>query len=212
MTERSGAAGGGWLDVSRPLHDGISVWPGDSPLRMTSKVHDGWMVSAFSTTCHVGTHVDAPAHLDPGGVTVDHIPLERLIGDAEVVEVTRPTEVIEVEDLPRSWIPSAPRVLIRTGTYPLGSPIGAGFAGLAPRLVEWLAHHGVLTVGIDTPSVDAFDADDAPSHHALVRLGMTWIEGLHLDGAAPGRYRMVALPMALVGVEAAPIRVVLQPC
>jgi arylformamidase len=169
------------------------------------------MVSAFSTTCHVGTHVDAPAHLDPGGVTVDQIPLERLIGDVEVVEVTHRDAVIDVADLPPSWIPSTPRVLIRTGTYPLGSPIDAGFAGLAPDLVEWLAHHGVLTVGIDTPSVDAFDADDAPTHRALLRLGMTWIEGLFLEAAAPGRYRMVALPLALVGVEAAPVRVILQP-
>jgi arylformamidase len=40
---------------------------------------------------------------------------------------------------------------------------------------------------------------------------MTWIEGITLAGVEPGSYTLVALPMPLVGVEAAPVRALLLP-
>jgi len=169
-------------------------------------------VSRFATTCHVGTHVDAPRHLDPGGWTVDEIPLERLVGEAEVVRVSPAAGAVTVTDLPAGWRPASARVLVRTDTFALDARVeDGGFAGLAPELVRHLADHGVMTVGIDTPSVDAFDAAvDASAHVALLEAEMTWIEGLWLAAVAAGRYDMVALPVPLVGVEAAPVRVILR--
>jgi arylformamidase len=68
----------------------------------------------------------------------------------------------------------------------------------------------VLLVGIDTPSGDPVDASDMPCHRRLRERGMTWIEGLTLEVAPPGLYRLLALPLPLVGVEAAPLRAVLE--
>jgi arylformamidase len=68
----------------------------------------------------------------------------------------------------------------------------------------------VVLVGIDTPSVDPFSSDDLPAHRALLERGMTWIEGLWLGGVVAGRYQLVALPMAIVGADAAPARVALR--
>lgn len=202
----------GWLDASRPLRPGIGVWPGDHGLVVDTERHGRWTVSRFATTCHVGTHVDAPRHLDPDGWSVDEIPLERLVGEAEVVHVPSVQGAVSAADLPDGWRPVAPRMLFRTDTFRLDAAVeDGGFAGLDPTLVRHLAGLGVVTVGIDTPSVDAFDAaDDAPAHGALLKAGMTWIEGLWLGGVTAGRYDMVALPIALVGVEAAPVRVILR--
>jgi arylformamidase len=69
----------------------------------------------------------------------------------------------------------------------------------------------VRTVGVDTPSVDAFAEDGLSAHHALVDSDMTWLEGLFLGEVEPGSYFMVALPMALTGCEAAPVRAVVRP-
>jgi arylformamidase len=69
----------------------------------------------------------------------------------------------------------------------------------------------VVLVGVDTPSVDPFDSADLPAHRALGARGMTWIEGLSLGGVAPGRYQLLALPLAVVGADGAPARVVVRP-
>ena len=198
-----------WIDVSRPLGPATPVWSGDRPFVLDTVVAGRVASSSFSSSCHVGTHVDAPCHLDSTAGGVDTISLERLIGAAEVVAVT--AGLVAPEHLPGGWHPAAPRVLLRTDSHPLGAPIGRGFAAVDVRLVHWLADRGVELVGIDTPSVDPFDSDGLPAHRALLERGMTWIEGLWLGGVAPGRYELVALPMAIAGADAAPVRAVLRP-
>lgn len=37
---------------------------------------------------HTGTHIDAPRHFIPGGGTVDQIPLEQLVGEASVLDLS----------------------------------------------------------------------------------------------------------------------------
>jgi arylformamidase len=198
-----------WIDVSRPLTPATPVWPGDRAFQLDRMMTGEITTSSFATSCHVGTHVDAPGHVDASAGGVESIPLGRLIGPAEVVAVT--AEVVAPEHLPPGWSPAAPRLLLRTDSHPLDAPIGPGSAALDARLVHWLADRDVVLVGIDTPSVDPFSSDDLPAHRALRARGMTWIEGLWLGGIAPGRYQLVALPMAIVGADAAPARVVVRP-
>ena len=76
--------------------------------------------------------------------------------------------------------------------------------------MRWLSDCKVELVGVDTPSVDIFSSKDLPAHHALLELGMTWIEGLWLRDAEPGRYLLVALPILLEGAEAGPVRAILK--
>ncbi len=206
-----GPKGDGWIDISRPLSSSTPVWPGDRALQLDQVKIADLLVTAISTTCHVGTHIDAPLHLHPGGSAVDQIPLERLIGPAEVVCLPVRCAAARPEDLPPGWTPSHPRVLLRSDSQRVESPIVDGFSGTSAELVHWLADRGVSTLGIDTPSVDVFSSTDLEAHRALTERGMTWIEGLTLVGVEPGSYTLVALPMPLVGVEAAPVRALLQP-
>ena len=53
----------GWIDASRPLHSETPVWPGDPPFTLEQSRDHALVLSSFATTCHVGTHVDAPLHL-----------------------------------------------------------------------------------------------------------------------------------------------------
>jgi arylformamidase len=198
-----------WIDISRPLGQATPVWPGDRPFQLDLAVTDGVTVSSFAASCHAGTHLDAPRHIDATAGGLETIPFERLIGLAEVVTVT--AELVAPEHLPAGWSPTTARVLLRTDSYPLSAPIGPGFAAIDARLVDWLADRGVLLVGIDTPSVDPFDSHELPAHRALAARGITWIEGLWLGGVAAGRYELVALPMAIAGAEAAPVRAVVRP-
>ncbi len=203
-------SGDGWIDVSRPLSPRTSVWPGDRSLDLRQRNIDDLLVTEFSTTCHVGTHVDSPLHLDPDGIAVHEIPLGRFIGPAEVVRLPVGCAAARPGDMPLGWVPSCSKVLLRSDSQAVDAPIVDGFSGTSAELVHWLADHGVSTLGIDTPSVDVFSSTDLEAHRALVEREMTWIEGLHLDGVEAGFYMLVALPISLRMTEAAPVRAVLK--
>lgn len=201
-----------WIDVSRPLVAGIPVWPGDRPFHIEQRRSNGMVLTAFSTTCHVGTHIDAELHMEGKGAAVETIPLEKLVGPAEVVRATGRPPRVGIEHLPSGWTPQARRVLLRTDSHPADArAVGSGLSGLAVALVHELADRGVMLVGVDSPSVDPFDSVDYAAHHALAERGMAWIEGLLLEAIEPGLYDLVALPMPLVGAEAAPVRAILRP-
>lgn len=202
--------GGRWIDATRPLRASIPVWPGDRAFELEQRREPDFVFGAFSTTCHVGTHLDAPLHVDPRGRAVEAVPIERLVGAAEVVHLPCSHRALVPDDLPRGWSPAAPRVLVRTDSYPIDGAMEDGFAALSPELAHWLGARGVELVGIDTPSVDLFSSLDYPTHHALAGRGMTWIEGLWLEEAAAGLYELVALPILLEGADGAPVRAILR--
>jgi arylformamidase len=48
------------------------------------------------------------------------------------------------------------------------------------------------------------------AHLAVLRHDMRVLEGLVLDDVPAGRYELIALPLAIVGGDAAPVRAVLR--
>ncbi len=190
------------IDISPPLSDRIQAWPGEVAFFCDE--------NALTTSLHVGAHADAPAHLTKDGATIDKVPLDVFFGPCQVVAAgagrrgrVRPENLLgEIR---------APRVLIRTGTYPDPEEFTEDFAGLSVDLVEFLAPKGVVLVGIDTPSVDPFEDKDLEAHHALGRRAMVCLEGLRLDAAVPGLYRLMAFPLRIAGADGSPLRAVLEP-
>ena len=208
--KKSQIRAGDYIDCSRPIDASIQVWPGDRGFELTQSREPGFVLSSYATTCHAGTHVDAPMHIDASREGVEGIPLERFLGPAEVVSMKTGSTTVDRSSLPNGWKPRASRLLLRTGSYPLGAEINPSYVAIKPGFGTWLSEHGVKLVGIDTPSVDRFDSTAMEVHHELLRADMTWIESLWLGDAEPGLYEMIALPMPLTGVEAAPIRVLLR--
>jgi arylformamidase len=200
----------GWIDASRPLRPSTPVWSFDRPFELEQKREHGFVLSSFSTTCHIGTHIDAPLHIDEAAAGVETLRLERLVGLGEVVFIPDHGGAVTPEELPRGWQPSTSKVLFRSDSYPIDAAIDGGFSALSAELVHWLGDRRVELVGVDTPSVDVFTSEELPAHHALLARGMTWIEGLWLGDAKPGPYLIVALPILLEGAEAAPVRAILK--
>ena len=158
--------------------------------------------------CCEHAHWLAPNHYDPNGASIDERSLAYYLGPCQVlrVNVARSTRIIPAM-LPRELM--MPRVLFATGTYPDPQNWNADFAALSVELIDLLHDRGVITVGIDTPSVDLFESKDLPAHKALLRHDMAILEGLVLNDAPEGAYELVALPLPLVGFDASPVRAVL---
>ncbi|KAA0255076.1 kynurenine formamidase [Acidobacteria bacterium ACD] len=200
------------LDLSPPVSPRLAVWPGDVPYRREpTRTLAGAEVaeeSSIASTLHLGSHADAPSHVLAGGAPIDAIPPGTYVGLCQVVEArVGPGSRVFPQDLLSPV--AAPRVLVRTGTYPDPERFTTGFAGLSVELAEHLAGRGVLLVGVDTPSVDPFDDPTLAAHRSLARLGLVWLEGLRLDRAAPGLYTLVAVPLRLEGADASPVRALL---
>jgi arylformamidase len=200
------------LDISPIISPRLQVWPGDVPFERAISLSvaggDPVGLSSIRATLHLGAHADAPNHLIANGAGASDLPLDRFYGPCEVVRVkVAPGALIRPSDLPTASL--APRVLFRTDTFPDPERWNDDFGAFSPELVEMLADRGVLLAGIDTPSVDPFDSTGLPCHRALLRRGLVHLEGLVLTKVEPGRYTLVALPLAIEGGDAAPLRAAL---
>jgi arylformamidase len=200
------------IDISPLISPRTAVWPGDRKfgreVNLAFENGDNIDLSGINTTVHVGAHADAPSHYAPDGAPIDEVPLHPYYGPCRVMEVSvEPGSRILPEDLPRTI--DAPRLLLKTGTFPDSDTFNTDFASLSPELVDYLAERGVKLVGIDTPSVDPFDDRELLSHQALYRHAMANLEGLVLAEVKPGPYTLIALPLRIEGADASPVRAAL---
>lgn len=63
---------------------------------------------------------------------------------------------------------------------------------------------------VDTPSLDPEPSKTMDAHQAVLAADMRVLEGLVLDGVDDGLYELIALPLKLKGLDAAPVRAVLR--
>ncbi len=200
-------------DISPKLTSETAVFPGDTPLErkvlLSLDRGDAITLSSLKSTVHLGAHADGPNHYVADGRSIDEQPLEHYIGRSQVIRVQiKRGSRISVEDLPGPI--TEQRVLFATGTWPDPTIFNTDFCALSPELIDHLAQFGVITVGIDTPSVDTADSTSLPAHHAIARHDMAILECLDLHTIEPGVYELIALPLPLVGFDASPVRAVLR--
>lgn len=229
------------IDLTHPFDGRTIYWPteaGFDLIRGTAGVTEkGYYYSAnrFAAAEHGGTHIDAPIHFFKGRQTVDQIPLERLIGEAAVVDVTKSCAEdrdyqIDVSDL-RRWETEHERqlvdviVLLRTGfgrhwkdrtkylgTNKTGPDAVADlhFPGLAPAASRWLVEHrAIKAIGIDTPSIDHGQSQLFQSHVTLFEHNVPAFENVaHLDKLPAAGATVVALPMKIGSGTGAPLRII----
>ncbi|MGD8597762.1 MAG: cyclase family protein [Anaerolineae bacterium] len=203
-------------DISLPISESLTVWPGDPAIGIEQVSHldrgDLATVSRLDMGAHTGTHVDAPIHFVSGGSGVDRLDLEVLVGPALVVHVQTPGH-LSAATLKQMEIPAGvERILFRT----INSDRWAGsdntfdreFVAITPDGARWLVEHGIRLVGIDYLSVAPFDSP-APTHRELLGAGVIAVEGLDLSQIAPGFYQFVCLPLRIEGSDGAPARAIL---
>lgn len=203
-------------DISLPISELLTVWPGDPPVHITQSSHldrgDAATVSQLDISSHSGTHVDAPAHFIAGGSGVDALDLRVLVGMALVVHApqvgTLTAEALEGLDIP----PGTERLLFRTRNSEhwaqAGGAFDEDFVAISEDGARWLVERGIRLVGVDYLSVGPF-SETVPTHHVLLGAGVVAVEGLNLSQVPPGWYQLVCLPLKIAGGDGAPARAIL---
>ena len=73
-----------------------------------------------------------------------------------------------------------------------------------------LVVRGLRLLGVDCPSVDRRTSTALRTHHALFDGGAAVLENLDLHLVPDGEYELVAYPLKLADLDAAPVRAVLR--
>lgn len=220
------------LDLAYAINDQLVPWPGDvrwfeAEANATFE-KDGYFTRSFWMLEHYGTHLDAPAHFAPGKMTVEQIPVERLIGPAVVVDVRTqgaadadylaPAELIDEWENRHGQIREGSIVLLRTGwasRWPdsrrYRNQDAAGrmhFPGFSQAAVEKCIRRAVSGIGCDTMSVDFGASQDFPVHRLALGTGLYHLENLSDLNELPenGAWLIVA-PIKLEGGSGGPVRV-----
>jgi arylformamidase len=188
------------------------VYPGDPEVRLerVASISEGDQanISRLELGVHTGTHVDAPAHFIDGAAAAGEIPLDPLVGPAQVADATNVARSIDAEAIDRLGLPpETERVLFKTKNSRLWErdEFSEEFVRLSESGALRLVELGVKLVGIDYLSVG-----DEAVHHALLGAGVIALEGLDLREPPAGRYRLICLPMKIEGADGAPARVLLE--
>ncbi len=202
-------------DISRTLSPALAVWPGDTPFRFEHVLRRDEGASVNLTTIalspHSGSHADAPYHVADDPRHPADLPLAPYMGPAHVVSIARQHGGITPSDLEGHDLDGMERLLIHTWVSDLPDDVWPeDFPYPTVELADWLAARGVVLLGLDSPSMDAFDSRDLPCHHRLRELGMVHLETLYLAGVPDGVYELIAFPLKIAGVCGSPVRAVLR--
>jgi arylformamidase len=207
-------------DVTVPLYTELPTWPGDPGVEIRDWCSladgDGANVSLLHFGAHTATHVDAPAHFIEDAAKVEAMPLDVLIGEAEVIEVPQDVLAIDEQFVAAKCAPGAERVLFKTRNSAFWSESNPTFhtdftyldLNAATRLVQ----QGLRLVGIDYLSIEKFGQENHETHLALLSKGVVILEGLNLSDVPAGKYELICLPLRLrsnLG-DGAPARAVLR--
>lgn len=187
------------IDISKDI-TACEIYPGDPAVHFerVCSMDEGetYNLTAMYTGLHNGTHVDAPLHFIADGDSIEKADLHVFIGECYVIEV--PKGAVTGEFVNRHFPERAERVLMKSN----------GEAWLMESAAEEIAFSGIKLIGTDALSVGTENNQIAP-HVALLREHVAVLENLDLSQVNPGRYFLVAQPLKIGGVEAAPVRAVL---
>ncbi|REJ79526.1 MAG: cyclase family protein [Acidobacteria bacterium] len=218
-----------WVTAETFEHEEVFV--GQNP--------NGFFYSAYNYAGaeHGGTHIDSPIHFAEGKLTVDEVPLEKLIGDGFKIDVSKKTPedrdyLVSVADI-EEWekangrIPDGAILLLETGFgqfYPdkakyLGTAERGeeaikklSFPGLAPEAAKWLVdNRKINAIGIDTASIDRGRSETFDAHVTLMTNDIPAFENVaNLDKLPAKGFRIIALPMKIKGGSGGPLRIIAE--
>jgi kynurenine formamidase len=225
------------IDLTHDFNQNTIYWPTEKGFSkqtvFNGKTPKGYYYSAYKFCApeHGGTHLDAPIHFSKGGMSVDQIPLQKLIGNAVVIDVHQKVKtqrdyqisVADIQLFEKQYRPLNAKdiVLFRTdwskywndkkaymGSSTLGDTKHLHFPGISAQAAQYLVAAKIKGVGIDSASMDAGSSTGFLAHRIILGAGLFGLENLcHLNKIPPIGSLIIAAPMKIQGGSGAPTRV-----
>lgn len=181
------------FDPSFPTYEGT---PGMSMVKTVDFDTSGYEMFQVTYQEHAGTHVDAPLHFSKDGISVDELAVENLVCPLCIIDIAeKATDDANVMLLPEDierWIsangdiPAGACVAMNSGWETrMGDPSfrndadgNLAFPGFSKAATDMLADMGVVSIGVDTLSLDPGNSEDFAVHYGWLPSGRYGIENL----------------------------------
>ncbi len=147
-----------FIDLTHEFKIPMPVYPGDKPpevVQMTTVEKDGYTTSHTVASMHVGTHIDAPAHMVAGARYLSEYSPEHFYGRGVLIDARGKMEIDETA-LQGIHLEAGDIVLVLTGFS--SKYREEGYFQTYPVITDGFAHALVAAkvhmVGFDSPSPD----------------------------------------------------------
>jgi kynurenine formamidase len=197
------------IDISVELNENTPVYPGDPKTRIKPAgvlENDGYTDHVVTLATHVGTHIDAPAHMVEGGKTLGTFPLDRFVGRGVYVDVRGG---FDIDAFRKTDILEGDIVLLHTGwSDRYADPAYyTDFDQIPVDIAHFLVERKISMLGMD---MSGPDHEPFPVHKILLGGNVLIIENLTGLAALAGKnFTVYALPLRL-DIDGSPARVVCQ--
>ncbi|MBN2090440.1 cyclase family protein [candidate division KSB1 bacterium] len=203
------------LDLSHQLHPEMLLYPGTQPVqikKVSTLAVNGFNETQFTFTSHVGTHLDAPAHLIPDGKSLDQFAPETFWGQAAFLDCRSCKSFIDKDLIQKnkSLINNCPIIILATHychKWP-DSSYFSDYPVLTDEAAQFLVSQNIKILGMDTISVDPMDSTNLPIHHILLGNECLIIENILIPDELIGKCaEMVLSPIKYSGADGSPVRI-----
>jgi len=204
------------IDLSHPIRNGMPLFPG-TPALQISQLNDlkenGFREKQITLTTHVGTHLDAPAHILEDGKFLDRLPLSQFYGRALALNVqafkgkTIPPQIFDSIVDPESL----DFILFHTNYAKLwgSEEYWKDFPTLSPEAAGRIIKMNLKGIGFDVATVDPMDSSEYLIHKKILSAGLIIIENLtNLDKILNQRFILSVFPLNIHEADGFPVRAV----
>jgi arylformamidase len=194
----------------------IATFNTDEVMSRIKRRPDVWYIlQEVTMSSHVGTHVELPYHHLKSGKSAAEYPLQRLVGEAVVLEFShkKKDEEIQTREIVHTGVQIRPGdiVFIRTDMDKLWkTPKGHDRPCLSVEAARYLAQDCKIScLGTDATGLEIRGTDDQPVHQLLFAHDVALVESLRdLDQIRVERFLVFILPLPVQGLDSCPVRVV----
>lgn len=201
------------FDLTQMICESMQVYPDTEAPKLTesnSYASDGFRETLLHMSSHTGTHMDAPAHMNPNAKTLDEKSVSDFCGKAYVLDC-RDTDSISLSMLQSADLRGVDFLLLCTGQdEKWGQPdYFTGFPVLTEDAALYAASLGLKGIGVDAISVDPVYGTGFPVHDILFANDMVSIENLCGISRFCGKtVFFAALPLRFQNADGSPIRAI----
>lgn len=216
------------IDLTHPLTSSTPSWDSSCGFNHSTSLdytdcatEVKFRVQNINMPAGIGTHMDAPAHCDPQGKTIDAIPLKDCITPCVVIDISAKAHEAylcstqDILDFERQYRPiqSDDFVIIRTGwsRHWLTSSQyrnNLQFPSVSKEVAQLLIERDISGLGIDTLGPDTAESG-YPVHQIILGRGKYLVENVaNADLLPPIGSYILAAPIPIWGGTEAPIRLI----
>lgn len=205
------------------------LYPGKEEYHLTLKTHKTndlypqykvdenvwYILQDINMSSHCGTHIEFPYHHNKSGMDAGRFPLERLIGDALLLDYThkKPGDAVTLRELKEH------DEKIREGDMLLFNFNCARFYRtersherpyITTKAIQWLTlEKRISLIGSDASGIEVKDIPNQPNHQFLMDHEIPIIEfAANLDQIRKERFTLFVLALRIEGLDSCPVRLV----